>query len=652
MPLTAPYGSWSSPVVPDLLTRSVPGFAWPRVDGDNLYWLESRPWENGRSVVIQKDLQGNIRDVLNAPLSVRSRVHEYGGTPYLVADNMLYFCLQDDQRLYAQNLANSHALPVPLTPEGDYRFADFCLDQKRQRLICVAEDHRQPGEPENLLVSVPLDQSMVIQRLCEGADFYAYPRLDNSGDRLCWISWNHPDLPWDNTCLWLAELGADGNPLEPRLLAGNGHESIVQPCWSPDNQLYFVSDRDNWWNLYRWDSDSDCLSAILSMEAEFATPLWVLGMSNYDFCDDGTLVCSYTLQGRWQLAILPPGNQCLQEIPNDYTQISDLYCRGNRAWLVGASTTRGVELAELDTQGQHTQHNPLSVLARGNSLAIQPGYLSSPQPVSFSSTGGDIAHGFFYPPANPEYSGPANSLPPLIVVCHGGPTGATSSALNLKIQYWTSRGFAVLDVNYRGSTGYGRQYRQKLQGEWGIVDVEDVTAGARHLIEQKKVDPRKIAIRGSSAGGYTALAALCFGDLFKAGACLYGIGDLETLARDTHKFESRYLDRLVGPYPEKKSRYRERSPLYHAENFHCPVIFFQGLDDEVVPPEQALTMVKALKEKHLPVAYLPFADEGHGFRKAETIRQALEAELYFYGKVFGFTPADKLPEISTHNLQE
>lgn len=652
MSVTAPYGSWASPIVPALLTSAVPGYAWPRVDRGNLYWLESRPWENGRSVIVQKDPQGNVRDVLNPPLSARSKVHEYGGTPYLVADDMLYFCLQDDQRLYAQDLSVRDSIPLPLTPESDYRFADFCLDRKRQRLICVAENHAQPGEPENLLVSVPLDRSMAIQRLCEGADFYAYPRLDNHSEQLCWVSWNHPDLPWDNTQLWLAELDANGNPGAPRLLAGNGLESIVQPCWSPDNRLCFISDRDNWWNLYRWDPDSDQISALLPMAAEFATPLWVLGMSNYGFCDDGTLVCSYTQQGSWQLAMLPPGSQTLQPVSTDYTQISDLYCEGNRAWLVGASATRGAELAQLDIGERDTQPGQLSVLARSSSPAIQSGYLSNPQPVSFPTSGGDIAHGFFYPPVNPGFNGPVNSLPPLIVVCHGGPTGATGSALNLKIQYWTSRGFAVLDVNYRGSTGYGRRYRQQLQGQWGIVDVEDVTAGARYLIEQQKVDPQKVAIRGSSAGGYTVLAALCFRNLFKAGACLYGIGDLETLARDTHKFESRYLDRLVGPYPEKQSIYRDRSPLYHAEKFHCPVIFFQGLDDRVVPPEQALTMVNALKEKHLPVAYLPFADEGHGFRKAETIRQALEAELYFYGKVFDFIPADELPAISIHNLQE
>jgi dipeptidyl aminopeptidase/acylaminoacyl peptidase len=622
------------------------------VDRGNLYWLESRPWENGRSVIVQKDPQGNIRDVLKAPLSARSKVHEYGGTPYLVADDMLYFCLQDDQRLYAQDLSVPDAIPRPLTPESDYRFADFCLDRKHQRLICVAENHAQPGEPENLLVSVPLDRSMAIQRLCEGADFYAYPRLDKHNKQLCWISWNHPDLPWDNTQLWLAELDADGHPVEPRLLAGNGHESIVQPCWAPDNRLYFVSDRDNWWNLYRWAPDSDHISALLPMAAEFATPLWVLGMSNYGFCEDGTLICSYTQQGSWQLATLPPGSQTLQPVSTDFTQISDLYCEGNRAWLVGGSATRGAELAQLDTCERDTQPGQLSVLARSSSPAIQSGYLSRPQPVSFPTSGGDIAHGFFYPPTNPGFSGPTNGLPPLLVVCHGGPTGATGSALNLKIQYWASRGFAVLDVNYRGSTGYGRQYRQQLQGQWGIVDVEDVTAGARYLIEQQKVDPQKIAIRGSSAGGYTVLAALCFRDMFKAGACLYGIGDLETLARDTHKFESRYLDRLVGPYPEKQSVYRDRSPLYHAEKFHCPVIFFQGLDDRVVPPEQALTMVNALKEKHLPVAYLPFTDEGHGFRKAETIHQVLEAELYFYGRVFGFVPADDLQGIFIHNLQE
>ena len=485
---------------------------------------------------------------------------------------------------------------------------------------------------------------MSIQRLREGDDFYAYPRLDNSGEQLCWVSWNHPNMPWDNTQLWLSRFADDGTLHSPSLVAGNGNESIAQPRWSPDNRLYFVSDHDNWWNIYQY-CENGKVKAVLPMSAEFATPLWVLGMSNYDFCSDGSLLCSYVQDGSWQLATLSPDASTLKAVVTNYTQISDVHCHNDRAWLVGASPQLSAELAEW-----HASDLSLHTVVHGEPLRLDLGYISQPQPINFPSGNNSEAHAFYYPPANPGFSAPKVTLPPLIVVCHGGPTGTASTGLNLKIQYWTTRGFAVLDVNYRGSTGYGRRYRQALHGLWGIADVEDVVAGARFLIDQGKVDPDKVAIRGSSAGGYTVLAALCFHDLFRAGACLYGIGDLETLARDTHKFESRYLDRLVGPYQEQQDLYRERSPVHHVDSFNCPVIFFQGLDDKVVPPEQALSMVKALRDKQMPVAYLPFPGESHGFRKAETIRQSLEAELYFYGRVFGFKPADPLPTIPIFNL--
>lgn len=644
MTTTAPFGCWSSPIVPELLTNGLPGYAFPQFDNDNLYWLETRPWENGRSVVVRRRSDGAIEDALPAPLSCRSKVHEYGGSPYIVSDNVMYFCLYDDQRVYALTLDDPEALPQPITPDAKYSFADFCVDHTRQRLICIMEDHSQPGEPQNLVAAIPLSGDMALQRLCEGEDFYAYPKLDNIGQQLCWISWNHPDMPWDNTHLWLSTLDDDGLPGTPELIAGQGDESVTQPRWSPDNHLYFVSDRNNWWNLYRL-GDTHQIEAVLPMSAEFATPLWTLGMSNYDFLGDGTILCSYTADGSWFLATLSPETQTLKPVETLYTQISDIYCHGECGWLVGAAPQLSAELAQWTTDDRN-----LTTVARGEPLGIDDGFLSRPQPISFQSGDNAVAHGFYYPPSNPDYTAPENSKPPLIVVCHGGPTGATGTSLNLKLQYWSSRGFAVLDVNYRGSTGYGRDYRHALDGQWGIADVEDVVAGTRYLIEQQLVDRKKVAIRGSSAGGYTVLAALCFEDIFRAGACLYGIGDLETLARDTHKFESHYLERLVGPYPEQQETYRARSPIHHVDRFDCPVIFFQGLDDRVVPPEQALTMVKALRQKQMAVAYLPFEGESHGFRKAETIKTALEAELYFYGRVFRFKPADQLPITPIFNI--
>ena len=644
MTTTAPFGCWASPIVPELLTNGLPGYAFPQFDNGNLYWLETRPWENGRSVVVRRRADGAIEDALPAPLSCRSKVHEYGGSPYIVSGNVMYFCLYDDQRVYALTLDDPEALPQPITPDAKYCFADFCVDQTRQRLICVMEDHSQSGEPQNLVAAIPLSGDMALQRLCEGEDFYAYPKLDNNGQQLCWISWNHPDMPWDNTRLWLSTLDNDGLPGTPELIAGQGDESVTQPRWSPDNHLHFVSDRNNWWNLYRL-GDTHQIEALLPMSAEFATPLWTLGMSNYDFLGDGAILCSYTADGSWFLATLSPDSQTLKPVETLYTQISDIYCQGECGWLVGAAPQLSAELAQWTTDDRN-----LTTVARGEPLGIDDGFLSRPQPISFPSGDNAVAHGFYYPPSNPDYTAPENSKPPLIVVCHGGPTGATGTSLNLKLQYWTSRGFAVLDVNYRGSTGYGRDYRHALDGQWGIVDVEDVVAGTRYLIDQQLVDRKKVAIRGSSAGGYTVLAALCFEDIFRAGACLYGIGDLETLARDTHKFESHYLERLVGPYPEQQETYRARSPIHHVDRFDCPVIFFQGRDDRGVPPEQALTMVKALRQKQMAVAYLPFEGESHGFRKAETIKTALEAELYFYGRVFRFKPADQLPITPIFNI--
>lgn len=670
----APYGSWVSPINPEQLSASTPSYAFPCQDGDSLYWVESRPWENGRAVVVRRDGRGNISDALPAPLNARSKVHEYGGTPYIVIDDCLYFCLYDDQRIYCLDLTSDNAIPTPITPENDYRYADFCYDAHRERLICVAENHDSPSEPQNSIVAIPLDGSAAIATLCSGADFYAYPRLDNTGSQLSWISWDHPNMPWNSTTLWLATLDDDGTPIAANPVAGNGHEAIFQPQWSPENQLYFVSDRNNWWNIYRISPaagtggkpsvDPQTIEPVHTMAAEFATPLWVLGMSTYGFCHHAgvtTLICCYSKNGAWYLAQKILGTQSLEAnnelalepletLAIDYSQLSDIYCSGNRAWMVAAAPKATSTLVEYRIEDKQ-----LTPVTQQISLPFSSDYLSQPTPLTFATTDtdtslGNQAHGFYYPPQNPDYCGEPNSLPPLIVVCHGGPTGATSTALNLKVQYWTSRGFAVFDVNYRGSTGYGRDYREQLHGRWGLADVADVVTGAQHLIQQHLVDPDKIAIRGSSAGGYTVLAALCFYDLFKAGACLYGIGDLETLAKDTHKFESRYLDTLIGPYPEERATYQQRSPIHHVDKLHCPVIFFQGLEDKVVPPEQALAMTQALRDKQLPVAYLPFEGEGHGFRKAETVKRALEAELYFYGKIFGFPTDETLPKIHINNL--
>ena len=656
MTQVTPYGSWQSPITAELLTAARPGFDYPSTSNGKLYWLESRPWENGRATIVEKsfgnDTGSQIRDVLPAPLSVRSRVHEYGGTPYIVIGDILYFCLNDDQRIYRLDINSRNTFPEPVTPDNGYRYADFCYDSNRQRLICVCETPTEANsEPENFIASIALNGKQQVVKLVSGNDFYAYPRLSPDGHQLCWISWDHPHMPWDNTQLHLADINTDGSLAKACTVAGDNKEqpeSIFQPQWSPCGTLHFVSDRNNWWNIYRLNSTGGS-QPVYKMDAEFATPLWVLGMSTYGFLENGTIVCCYSQNGKWQLATITSGQ--LEKIDTPYSAISAIHSSGNasssnKAWFVGAASNIEPELVSIDLDNKQLQ-----VEQSANALSFDD-CLSQPQAISFATgkNGEAFAHSFYYPPCNDVFVASDNEKPPLIVMCHGGPTGSTSTALNLKIQFWTSRGFAVLDVNYRGSTGYGRDYRQQLNGEWGVADIEDVVCGAEHLIVQGLVDPERIAIRGSSAGGYTVLAALTFTDTFKAGACLYGIGDLETLATDTHKFESRYLDQLIGPYPQDREIYQQRSPVHFTDQLNCPVIFFQGLDDKVVPPEQAVTMVKALREKNLPVAYLPFPGEGHGFRKAETICHALEAELYFYSRIFGFEPADSIEPIIIDNL--
>ncbi|MEZ5481935.1 MAG: prolyl oligopeptidase family serine peptidase [Porticoccaceae bacterium] len=557
-------GSWRSPITPELMTAARPTFDYPLARNNKLYWLESRPWENGRTVVVEKDQNNRTRDIVPAPLSVRSQVHEYGGTPYIIVGDTLYFCLQDDQRIYRLDTRSDHAIPQPVTPApeengSEYRFADFCYDENRHRLICVCEVHQSSQhEPENFIAAIPLTDSSgtnTIEKLVYGNDFYAYPRISPDGHQLCWVSWDHPNMPWDSSQLYLADIQPDGTLAHSTLIAGEQPQSIFQPEWSPHGELHFVSDISNWWNIYRIDANGKT-APVCTLDAEFATPLWVLGMSTYGFCDDSSIVCCYSQRGEWQLAIV--ANGCLTNIDSPYTQIAAIHCAGQKAWFIGAANNIEAELASCDLNQRSLQTEQ-----RPEPLPFESACLSQPQAIDFA-TGTDClsrAHGFYYPATHPDYCVPEGEKPPLIVMCHGGPTGATSTALNLKIQFWTSRGFAVLDVNYRGSTGYGREYRQQLNGAWGIADIEDVVAGTRHIIAQGLADPHRVAIRGSSAGGYTVLAALTFTDTFKAGACLYGIGDLETLATDTHKFESRYLDQLIGPYPETKAIYQQRSPF-------------------------------------------------------------------------------------------
>ncbi|MGD1805665.1 prolyl oligopeptidase family serine peptidase [Dapis sp. BLCC M126] len=640
----APLGSWKSPITTDLIVAGTIGLSSIIIDGNDVYWIEGRPSEGGRNVIVRYTSDGQTTDITPLPFNVRTRVHEYGGGAFLVADGTIYFSNFADQRLYRQTPGTE---PQPLTPEANQRYTDGVIDKKRDRLICIQEDHTDGGEPANRIVSINLKNGEDIQILAEGYDFYASPRLSNDGSQLCWISWNHPNMPWDGTELWVGRINTDGLLDESKFVAGGKAESIFQPQWSPDGMLCFVSDRSKWWNLYQVPGVTETANVdpLYPLDAEFGMPQWVFGMSTYAFTAANKILCTFAQNGIWNLATLNTTKKHLQEIEIPYTSISYLTAKGSQVCFLGSSPTEPSSIIQINLST-----GDINILKRSTDLKIDSGYLSIPEAIEFPTENGKTAYGLFYPPTNKDYTAPVGEKPPLLVKSHGGPTAATSSSLSLKIQYWTSRGFALFDVNYGGSTGYGREYQQRLKNNWGIVDVDDCVNGAQYLAKQGLVDGNRMAISGGSAGGYTTLCALTFKDVFKAGASYYGVSDLEALATDTHKFESRYLDGLIGLYPEKKEIYQQRSPINCTEGLSCPVIFFQGLEDKIVPPNQAEKMVEVLKQKGLPVAYVPFREEQHGFRRSENIKRALDGEFYFYSRVFGFTPADNLEELEIINL--
>ncbi len=528
-------------------------------------------------------------------------------------------------------------MPRALTPADELRYADGIFDESlgRDRFICVREDHRKSSrEAVNELVAIDLNGTREPQTLATGSDFYSSPRLSPDGSRLAWLEWQHPNMPWDGTELYVADIARDGSLENATLVAGSVSESIFQPEWSPDGVLHFVSDRTGWWNLYR--NVNDQIEALAPMEAEFGRPQWVFGMRMYGFAAGDRIVCIVTRKGQDKLAILDTRTGKLEEINTTYTSIGSIRVDSGRAVVVASSPVEESSIVSIDIRSRSSTGYPIEVLKCASSLEIDPAYISVAEPIEFETTGGTTAHAFFYPPRNPEYVAPEGERPPLVVMSHGGPTAATSPGLHVGIQFWTTRGIGVLDVNYGGSTGYGRRYRERLDGKWGIVDVDDCANGALHLAREGRVDLERLAITGGSAGGYTTLCALTFKDVFKAGASHYGVSDCEALAKDTHKFESRYLDRLIGPYPAERELYRQRSPIHSAERMSAPVIFFQGLEDKIVPPDQAEKMVAALESKGILVKYVAFEGEQHGFRQAANIKRALDEELAFFANVFGF----------------
>ncbi|HEY2526424.1 MAG TPA: S9 family peptidase [Xanthobacteraceae bacterium] len=636
MPNSAAYGSWKSPITSNLVAQSIT-LSETRFDSGDVYWLEGRPQELGRLVVVRANaLDGHARDVIPKPYNARTRVHEYGGASWIVADGDVYFSNFADGRLYRQTNNSSHTValtPAPAAPERQWRFADGVIDRSRQRWIGVREDHTGDSEPINTIVAVDLRRpgrsaGLV---LVGGHDFFAAPRLSPDGRWLMWLTWDHPNMPWNGTTLWLSELDGAGNITEALTIAGGVSESVFQPEWSPDGlAIFFVSDRSGWWNLYRFDLASRTSEPLAPMAAEFGVPLWKLGSTTYACAGSDRIVCAYSDAGLGQLAVLELKDKMLRPFETPFTDFSSVQANGDRAVFRAGAANHPSSIVMLDLiSGAH------QILKKETDLLDQLGsritdYLSMVRSVEFPTTNGKTAHGLFYPPHNPDYVGLTHELPPLLVKCHGGPTASASSVLDLTTQFWTSRGIAVLDVNYGGSTGFGRAFRSRLHLNWGIVDVDDCISGAKCLVAGGLVDHNRMVIRGGSAGGYTTLAALVFRDFFHGGASYYGVSDVAALARETHKFESRYLDWLIGPYPQAGGRYRERSPLYHVDQLSKPVIFFQGAEDAIVPPNQAEALVEALRCKGKPVGYFLFSGEQHGFRKAANIQRCLDAELQFY----------------------
>jgi dipeptidyl aminopeptidase/acylaminoacyl peptidase len=623
-----PYGSWKSPLAAQTVAARSLRLGSVALDGDDVYWIEGRPEQRGRNVIVKRTSDGHIADVTPEETNVRTRVHEYGGAAYVVSAGTIYYSEFADQRLYR---LEPGARPEPLTTAGEWYYADGCVHPSGRFLVCVREDHTsRDHEPVNTLVRVALDRpAHAGDVIAAGHDFYSTPRFSPDGSRLCWLTWDHPRMPWDGTDLWVAHVDEERELDQPQRIAGGDTDAIFQPGWSPDGTMYFVSDRTGWWNLYRIRDEQ--VELVRAMEADAGRPQWQLGMSTWAFADARRLVVSYQQVGRWRLATIDVETGEFTPIRTDLEPGESLAATRTHAVLVGGSVSAPEEVVRVDLETGARES-----LRAAMNVTVGEGYLSRPEPIEFPTDGGLTAHAFFYPPHNQDFTAPPGSRPPLIVISHGGPTSSTIARLNLEIQYWTSRGFAVVDVNYGGSSGYGRAYRRRLNGQWGIVDVADCVNAAKYLSDVNRVDPDRLVIRGRSAGGYTVLAALTFRPgVFKAGASYYGIGDLEAMARETHKFESHYLDGLIGPYPAARDQYRARSPLHFIDQLGSPVIFFQGLDDRVVPPNQSQMMADALRAKGVPVAVLTFEGEQHGFRRSETITRCLEAELFFYRTVLG-----------------
>ena len=631
--ITRPYGSWTSAISAQSLVQDSLRLGQIQLDGHSIYWTEGRPTERGRTALMKWE-SGAALEINNREMDVRTRAHEYGGGAFLCNNGLQFFVNNADQQIYQ---TQTDGPPRQITDAPDHRFADLILDAQRQVLIAVGESHADPATIDNYLLNISLrDGSMTT--LANGHDFYSNPRLSPDGLQLLYLTWDHPRMPWDGTELHLAQLDSHGMITNETIIAGGEDESIFQPLWDPDGSVYFVSDRRNWWNIYHYNGG--ITRSVLEMDAEFGLPQWVFGMSRYAVLASGDLIACCSNEAGSQLFRINVAHGTSREVRTPYAVVDQLQGHSDQIVFIGQEATQPAAVVTLDLETHE-----FTPLRHATTVTLDPDKVSIPENIQFQTAPNEDTHAWYYPPTNPDFQAPAGDLPPLIVLSHGGPTGQSHGTFNMTVQYWTSRGFAVMDVNYSGSTGYGRKYRQRLRGQWGIRDVHDCATAARYLAEEQVVDPEKLIIKGGSAGGFTTLAALAFTDVFKAGASYYGIGDLLLLAEDTHKFERHYLDSLIGPYPEQKQLYSERSPRHFADQFTCPVIFMQGREDKVVPPSQVEGMITALKSENVPVAYLSFEGEAHGFRRAETIVRAIESEYSFYCQVFGLEPGEVLPPV-------
>lgn len=636
---SAPFGVWQSPIESQMVARagrSARGvLSELQVDRGRVYWRQLQADQAGRFSIFRLDDEGTPIDLLPQEASVSTRVHEYGGGSYTVDSDVLYYVNSSDQRIYK---LPPGGIPRPITPEPGsrwaVRYADLHVSPDGQSLVCVRERHLADGQVINELATFDAARESSGRTLARGHDFYSNPRWSQDGQFLSWLTWDQPNMPWDGTELWVAQAGPEGLSA-PNRIAGGYDISIFQPFWGPDGTLYYVSDRSGWWNLCRVEGGSEL--PIHARSAEYGSPQWVFGLSRYALLSDSRIAAIATSDGVDQLFLIDTGADLEDRLDLPFTAFNPSSLRSDGEdllWFIASSPSVGQALYTYDTRRE-----VLSKLVGPMGPQVDPNYISIPQAITCPSGDGDMVHAIYYPPMNPGYENPGDELPPLIVSVHGGPTSAAKMQYHLETQYFTSRGFAVADVNYRGSTGYGRRYREALKSNWGLFDREDCRAVAHYLADAGMVDARRMAIRGSSAGGFTTLCALIGRSDFCGGTSYFGLSDLSALAEDDHKFEQRYLDGLIGPYPEQSEKYRERSPLHHSKEISAPLLLLHGSEDPVVPPGQAVEMAEALESNGVPVSLITLDGESHGFNKEESVVRALEAELSFYLRIMQINPS-------------